>query len=196
MMEPLAVKWDRIYSQCDSDQSKPVSVLADNAFLLPKTGAALDLACGLGSNSLFLAAAGLATVAWDISAVAVAKLQAIADENGLNISACRRFIEAGCFPDNQFDVVVVARFLDRALCDAIIRSLKPGGLLFYQTFTRTKVSDQGPKNPGYLLDEHELLELFAPLRVIYYRDNGLAGDVTAGLRNEAQLIGQKRNDTG
>ena len=196
MMESLAAKWDRIYSQGDPAQSEPVSVLADNAFLLPKTGTALDMACGLGGNARFLAAAGFATVAWDISAVAVAKLQGIAESQGLNISARRRFIGSECFVDNQFDVIVVARFLDRALCDAIIRSLKPGGLLFYQTFTRAKVSDQGPKNPDYLLNDRELLELFAPLRVIYYRDNGLVGDVTAGLRNEAQLIGQKRNVTG
>lgn len=195
MMESLAAKWDRIYSQADPVQSAPASVLAENAFLLPKTGVALDLACGLGGNARFLAAAGFAVVAWDISSVAIAKLQVFAGENGLNIRARRRLIDAECFADKQFDIIAVGRFLDRTLCDAIIRSLKPGGLLFYQTYTRAKVSDQGPKTPNYLLDEQELLELFDSLRIIYYRENGLLGDVFAGLRNEAQLIGQKRNDT-
>ena len=193
MIESLTAKWDRIYSSGDASQSEAVSVLSDNAFLLPKSGLALDLACGLGGNSRFLAAAGLAVVAWDISAVAVAKLQAVADEYGYNIKATQRLIEEHSFADDQFDVIVVGRYLDRALSDAIIRSLKPDGLLFYQTFTRTKTSDQGPTNPDFLLREHELLELFAPLRVVYYRDNGSVGDVSAGLRNEAQLIGQKRS---
>ncbi|MGR9045923.1 MAG: class I SAM-dependent methyltransferase [Gammaproteobacteria bacterium] len=194
-MASLIAKWDRFYSLSDPLQSEPVAVLTDNAFLLPKTGVALDLACGLGANARFLAAAGFAVHAWDISAVAVAKLHRVADAHGLNISARQRFIDASCFTGNQFDVIVVSRFLDRALSDAIIRSLKPGGLLFYQTFTRSKVAEQGPKNPNFLLNANELLDLFAPLRVIYYRDNDLIGDIAKGLRNEAQLIGQKCNDT-
>jgi tellurite methyltransferase len=40
--------------------------------------------------------------------------------------------------ENAFDVIVVSRFLDRTLSDAIIDALKPDGLLFYQTFTRDK----------------------------------------------------------
>lgn len=38
------------------------------------------------------------------------------------------------FTECGFDVIVVSRFLDRTLGDAIIEVLKPDGLLFYQTF--------------------------------------------------------------
>ncbi|PKM12558.1 MAG: SAM-dependent methyltransferase [Gammaproteobacteria bacterium HGW-Gammaproteobacteria-3] len=195
MSRTLAAKWDAIYSRSAATPAAPVAVLSDNAWLLPKTGTALDLACGLGGNAQFLAAAGLAVLAFDISAVAIARLQRNASRQGLNISARQQFIDAQCLAGRRFDVIVISRFLDRALGNAIIHSLKPDGLLFYQTFTRTKVSDRGPENPDFLLKPQELLQLFAPLRVIYYRDNAYIGDVEAGLRNEAQFIGQKCNDT-
>lgn len=195
MMAVLSAKWDRIYGQADVCESLPAPVVSDNAFLLPKRGKALDLACGLGANACFLAAAGLEVEAWDVSAVALAKLEAFAVRERLPIHPQRLFIDANCLVGRRFDVIVVSRFLDRTLNHAIIKSLTPGGLLFYQTFTQTKVSDQGPANPDYLLAEQELLTLFAPLRILYYRDNGSVGDVAGGLRNEAQFIGQKRNET-
>ena len=70
-------------------------------------------------------------------------------------------------------------------------ALKPGGLLFYQTFTRHKLDKSGPSNPDYLLARNELLQLFAPLTVIYYQEYPAIGDLQRGNRNEAQLIGQK-----
>lgn len=51
-MTALIDKWNAIYSQTDPDNSV-VSVLSDYAFLLPITGTALDLACGLGNNAIF-----------------------------------------------------------------------------------------------------------------------------------------------
>ena len=90
-----------------------------------------------------------------------------------------------------FDVIVVSRFLDRRLSNAIIDALKPNGLLFYQTFTKEKTIPTSPNNPDYLLNRNELLTLFSPLQVILYRENGLVGSHLKGLRNQAQFIGQK-----
>ena len=129
--------------------------------------------------------------AWDISVVAIDKLTAYALRQGLNISACQAKIDVDSFAECSFDVIVVSRFLDRTLSDAIIGALKPDGLLFYQTFTREKVSPRPPNNPDYLLMESELLALFAPLKVLFYRDNALIGNRLRGLRNEAQFVGQK-----
>ena len=50
-----------------------------------------------------------------------------------------------------------------------MEALKPQGLLFYQTFTHERVTDQGPSNPSYRLAPNELLELFAPLHVLVTR---------------------------
>jgi 2-polyprenyl-3-methyl-5-hydroxy-6-metoxy-1,4-benzoquinol methylase len=192
-MDAVISKWNHFYNSQSLQSSYPaVQVLSENEFLLPTTGAALDLACGMGGNAIFLAELGLAVTAWDISFVAIEKLTTYALHQGLNINACQEKIVADSFAECCFDVIVVSRFLDRTLSDAIIGALKPDGLLFYQTFTREKTSRKPPNNPDYLLAENELLKMFSLLRVIFYRENALIGEQLRGLRNEAQFIGQKR----
>jgi tellurite methyltransferase len=191
-MDVVISKWNHVYSQYDHMRYPAAEVLTENDFLLPSTGMALDLASGLGANSIFLAGRGLAVTAWDSSSVAIDKLTAYAVRQRLNINACQEKTMADSFTESSFDVIVVSRFLDRTLSDAIIGALKADGLLFYQTFTREKTSRKLPNNPDYLLTENELLSLFSPLRVIFYRENALIGELLRGLRNEAQFVGQKR----
>jgi len=190
MVKLLSDKWDQIY-QSETIHSEPASVLSENLFLLPAAGIALDLASGLGANAMLLAKQGLTTQAWDISAVALRKLQQQADAHAIAIRTFTQEITAQSFSANCFDVIVVSRFLDRSICNAIMESLKPNGLLFYQTYTQYKSSEQGPKNPRYLLAENELLQIFSSLKLVYYRENSGLGVVRQGLRNEAQFIGQK-----
>ncbi len=190
-MNDLREKWDRIYSQDQPDRHAPVQLLTENAFLLPPAGRALDLACGLGANAIFLAEKGLKVTALDISSTAIEKLRAFAGRRELAIEARQEALTPASLQASAFDVIVISRFLDRSLKDAILAALKPGGLLFYQTFTRLKVHAGGPNNPAYLVDTGELLRLFSALRTVYYRDNAVLGDIRQGLRNEAQFIGQK-----
>lgn len=190
-MNAVQNKWDAIYSQ-PGQLTQAAEVLTKQAFLLPETGTVLDLACGLGANALFLAQRGFEVQAWDISPVALGVLRCEADEKGLNVVTRAVDIQASLLPENAFDVIVVSRFLDRTLCDAIIASLKDGGLLFYQTFTVDKLTPQGPNNPSFLLQRNELLRLFAPLSLLYYREFSRVGDLARGQRNEAAYIGQKK----
>lgn len=185
-------KWDEIYTRQETSSLSAAPVLSEHTFLLPETGVALDLACGLGANALLLAECGLEVQAWDISAVAVAKLQQLASEKGLEITARQVDIQKTSLPENSFDVIVITRFLDRTICHEIIAALKPDGLLFYQTYTRQKITDSPPHNPDFLLAENELLLLFSPLKVIFYQEHGLAGYMEYGERNEALFIGQKQ----
>ena len=92
---------------------------------------------------------------------------------------------------HSFYVILVSFFLERELVPALIAALRPGGLLFYQTFSRVAVSDCGPSNPAYRLDDNELLQLFRPLRVRFYREEARLGDVTRGYRDVAMLVAEK-----
>lgn len=187
-----AGKWDAIYQAGDSHQRRqPARVLQDHAYLLPATGAALDLACGTGANAIFFARHGLQTSAWDISAEAITQLEKCARSNGLNIDT--RVCDVTESPPSpaSFDVIVVSYFLERSLIPALIEALRPEGLLFYQTFTRERVDDSGPRNENYRLECNELLHLCRQLTIRIYREEGVIGDSSRGLRNEALLIGQK-----
>lgn len=182
-------KWNKIYSK--PSEHLVVDVLAQNHFLLPRQGVALDLACGVGANAMFLAEQGLESHAWDVSSVALNVLQKTAQKKSLNISTKQGYIEPKNLPKNSFDVIVLAHFLDRSLCNAIMDALKSGGLLFYQTYTLDKLEAKGPKNPVFLLAKNELLQLFKPLDLLVYRENSVAGDLNVGERNEALFVGQK-----
>ena len=64
IMDAKINKWNCIYSHSNQTRYPAVQVLTENDFLLPITGTALDLACGLGGNAIFLAELGLAVTAW------------------------------------------------------------------------------------------------------------------------------------
>lgn len=190
-----ATRWNRRYRTLDAaTDAVPAAaeVLTDNAFLLPSGGRALDLACGLGGNAIALARSGLDSHAWDISSVAIERLQRLAGVHGLALNVEVRDVCAAPPPPASFDVIVVSRFLDRALMPALLAALRPRGLLFYQTFCRDRVgAASGPDNPDYLLAENELLTLCRGLTLRAYRENGTLGDHRRGLRNAAWLVGQK-----
>ncbi|AMK76806.1 MULTISPECIES: class I SAM-dependent methyltransferase [Methylomonas] len=189
-MTDLQDKWDTVYRSASAPAS-PAEVLSKHRYLLPKQGKALDLACGLGGNAILLAESGLTVEAWDISSVGLGILQQQATEKSLSITTQQCHINAETLTKQTYDVIVICRFLDRTLCNAIMAALKPGGLLFYQTFTRNKLDQQGPSNPDYLLASNELLRLFSPLNVVFYQEYVKLGDVRIGNRNEACFIGQK-----
>lgn len=187
------IKWDARYadSEADVEPPRPAQVLQDFQHLLPQTGVVLELACGLGGNALYLAQKGLQTHAWDISPVAIDRLNRYATHIGVNIQT--RVVNISSRPPapDHYDIIVVSRFLDRALIPAIIAALKTRALVFYQTYIREKAIDTGPGNPAYLLAENELLRLFSELRVLAYREEGRVGNMAEGFRNEAMIVAQK-----
>ncbi len=170
---------------------RPAQVLLDWPHLLPSGGQALDLACGLGGNALWLAERGFRVSAWDLSPVAIERLSALAADRGLTLETEVRDLTARPPGPSRFDLIVVTHFLDRGLAPAIAAALRPGGLLYYQTFNRESVSARGPSNPAYRLASNELLELFRGLVVRVYRDEGRIGDTSRGLRDLAQLVAQR-----
>lgn len=170
---------------------QPAQALLEYGYLLPTTGRALDLACGLGANALRLAERGLETWAWDISSVAITRLKDTMRQLGSAVHAEVRDVTMHPPPANHFDVIVVSHFLERSLSNAIKTALRPNGLLVYQTFCKLRIDDGGPRNPDFLLDDNELLSLFAGLRVRIYREETCLGDVHQGFRNEAMLIAQR-----
>src|SRR5690554_2498689 len=115
-MAEEAGKWDDRYSSDGHEPPVAADVLQQNQHLLPESGLALDLACGLGGNSLLLAARGLSVTSWDSSAVAIAALQQHAAQRGLSVHAAVRDVIAHPPTANSFDVVVVTHFLERRLC--------------------------------------------------------------------------------
>ncbi|HHH39093.1 MAG TPA: class I SAM-dependent methyltransferase [Sedimenticola sp.] len=184
-------RWDRRHAEAPGAGGVP-RVLAENLHLLPGSGEALDLACGRGAGALKLAEAGLRVTAWDLSPVAVERVAGLAGERGLQVTAGVRDVIAEPPPPGRFDVILVSYFLARDLCPALSAALRPGGLLFYQTFSREAVTTTGPSNPDYRLADNELLQLFPSLKVRVYREEGRLGDTSRGCRDIAMLVAERQ----
>ncbi len=185
-----AKKWNAIYEKNEFAFYPPCKVLHQNIHLLPKTGSALDLACGTGRNAIALAKQSLDTTAIDVSEVAISKLLNYATTENLKINALASDLNKE--PLNyKYDVIVVSHYLNRNIIPNIKSALNENGLIFYQTFIKNKVDDIGPSNPDYLLDQNELLELFKEYEVLLYREEGIVGDIEQGFRNEAMIVVKK-----
>jgi SAM-dependent methyltransferase len=75
------------------------------------------------------------------------------------------------YPDLEFGGIVVVNYLFRPLFPALIKSLKKGGILIYETFTSGNERYGKPRNPDHLLRHGELLEVArGQLRVMAYED--------------------------
>ncbi|MDH5785717.1 MAG: methyltransferase domain-containing protein [Chromatiales bacterium] len=168
MSNPVREKWDQRYQQMAGSDTPPASILPHYRQLIPSAGRALELACGLGANALYLASLGLEVDAWDISTVAIEKLEQAAVGQGLVVHTRVCDLLEVRLETNHYDLIIVSRFLQRELCPAMAAALKPGGVLFYQTFTTRR--DKGPSNPDFLLQPGELPSLFAGLEVLVYQE--------------------------
>jgi tellurite methyltransferase len=192
-MKSIADKWDKIYSKQHCKDITASSVVIDNAHLLPRAGKALDLACGMGANAIFLAEHKLQVDAWDVSFDAMKQLDEYSREKNLTISTSIRDVERMPPEVDSYDVLTVSQFLHKPTFRALRDSLHIDGLLFYQTFTLEKTSQVGPTNPDYLLAKNELLGLCEGMEILVYREEGAQGDIQQGWRNKAMIVAKQKN---
>ena len=146
--------WDTRYRKA-SNEPEACTVLRQHSGYLPQRGRALDLACGRGGNALWLARRGLTVHAWDYSEAGIRYPRAEAEERRLAIRVEVRDVVLKPPEMERFDLLVVSHFLDRGLMPALLAAVRPGGLLYYQTFL-VGHPGPGPRNPDFLLRPGEL----------------------------------------
>lgn len=169
--------WDVVYQQKSVADATPASVLLDNQRLLPRNGAALDFASGLSGNGLFLASCGLQVTAWDLSQTAVDKINAHAKQENIHLKAEKKDLEASDLDlSEQFDLIVVSFFLHRETLSQMPQLLKPGGLLFYQTFSGEQINGIGPSREAFRLKRGELLNVYSDMDILFYREDPVEVD--------------------
>ncbi len=160
-----------------SPVSGPSSWLVANTALVPPGSRTLDVACGRGRHALLLAGAGYMVRAIDRDAARVERLGALARRLRLPLDAEIVDLENGDadLGDGEWGLVLVFRYLHRPLFPALVRALRPGGVLLYETFTNEEGPSGTPTSPEFLLEPGELPELVAPLDVIRQREGEYEG---------------------
>jgi dihydroneopterin aldolase len=173
------------------DTQRPSEWLVRHRTLL-SGGRALDLACGRGRNTLYLAQEGFQVEAWDRDADALEALRAQAAARGIT-AVTTRLVDLERepkIPAGAYDVIVVSYYLQRDLAPEIAQALRPGGLLLYETFLIDNHERfNHPKRREFCLEHNELLTLFPTLRVLAYREG--ARDPKTGPFTAA-LVAQRR----
>ena len=146
-------RWDEKY-QNNPMPNEPIKLVSDYASLA--TGRqALDIACGMGRHSKYLASKGFTVDALDISSVAIGHLNNIPNINAIEVD-----FDTFTLPKEKYDLIVCTYFLERRLFPQMIDALKPNGIILLETFLHDADNSRIPSNPAFLLSEGELKATF------------------------------------
>lgn len=166
-------RWDRKYAAGEGPAHfRPKRFLVENHHLL--TGQrAIDVACGFGGNSIYLASAGFQVDALDVSGVALSRARAEAIRRGLCINWLQVDLDRWWYPPAHYDIVTVFFYLNRELMPQLASTLRPGGLLFQANHNKRFLELRPGFDPCYLLEPGDLQQMArdAGLEILYYVDS-------------------------
>jgi 2-polyprenyl-3-methyl-5-hydroxy-6-metoxy-1,4-benzoquinol methylase len=153
MSEKDKKRWNEKY-QNNLIPNEPIKLISKYAKLA--TGKqALDVACGMGRHSKYLASQGFKVDALDISSVAIESLK-----NLDNINATEVDFDSYILAKEKYDLIVCTYFLERRLFPQMIEALKPNGIILMETFLNNANNEREPSNPMFMLNEGELETYF------------------------------------
>lgn len=153
--------------------SAPSSWVVRHASLVPK-GPVLDLACGDGRNGRLFLDAGYKVTFVDRD---TSRLSDLRDNSAATVMEAD--LEGGApwpFDEAQFSGIIIVNYLHRPLFQLIAESLKEGGVLIYQTFMAGNEKYGKPRNPDFLLEYDELLDVFGESMEVVAFEQGFLPD--------------------
>jgi len=174
-------KYNKIYSSSDvSEDIKPSQIL--NLIwknFLPNSKI-LDLGCGRGGDSLFLAKNDFSVTAVDSSDVAINQIKIKKDNFKLdNLELiCGDIRNFDIFLKDKYQVIIcrnVLNFLDKDRVLKIIKSLQDnaqkGAYVIIEVFTEDDPSFSSDNKFASYFEEQELLKIFSDYKIFYYLEN-------------------------
>lgn len=139
----------------------------------------LDVACGEGRNSVWLAERGCDVVGLDVSPLALEKARRLAAERAVAVTWVETDIRNWPWEPDRFDalVCIFIQFADPAqrtrLFDGFKSTLKPGGLLVLQGYTPKQVEYKtgGPPQAEHMYTASLLQDAFAGMEILHLREH-------------------------
>ena len=159
--------WDERYRTTAVDM-EPTRLLVETASSLPP-GKALDLACGAGRNSLWLAKHGWSVTAVDGSRMAIEILCRTAPPT---IETCVANLEIGGYviEPSAWDLILICRYLQRDLFEPAKHGVKPGGILL----AIVNLAGPGARPTPTRAAAGELASFFQDWEILHYREEAVA----------------------
>ena len=118
----------------------------------------LDIACGNGDHSIFLANGG-----WEVSSIDIKEQSFKKYKNihyfKIDLENCQQsFIMKPPF-DVFYDLIIIFKYLNMPLLKKLPNYLKNNGIMICETFMEGNEKYGRPKNPDFLLKKNELKKL-------------------------------------
>ena len=160
-----AAEWDARYSGADLVWSATPNIFVAEEVAGLAPGRALDLACGEGRNSIYLAQHGWQVTGADFSPVALAKAERLALAQQPPVTIEWRCVDATAFSEpSQYDLAMLiylqlATLQRRAAVRAAWDSVRPGGLLLVVAHHSDNLTAGvgGPQDPAVLYTQDDVL---------------------------------------
>lgn len=174
---------ERAREDIDAEPTPLLMRLADEL----DPGNALDLACGAGRNTLYLAERGWKLTAVDGSEAAIEILRSRAAGRQLAINTVIADLESQAFSiqPGAWDLIAVCYYLQRNLFPAVRAGVRPGGTIIAIAHMSEEGEAPSPKRapPG------ELASYFAGWEILHVRE-GPPADI-AHRRAVAEIIARR-----
>ena len=186
-------KWDVRYARGEGPQKDtPHSWLVQHMWRV-RPGLALDVACGMGRDSIWLARCGFRVHAVDISAVAIreaarrARHAGVDDRIAFVVADLTRFV----VPHERYDLVIGFSYWEPTLLPVLRDAVRPGGFIIYETYNVWWRLTRPDVNEAYLVSPGALWDWLKGWRILAYREVGSDHPSTAGKKAVSSIVAQK-----
>ena len=181
--------WDERYRERPGPAAPHPAVM--DALLGVAAGRALDIACGTGRHSLWLAEQGWDVTAVDFSRVGIDILTRAAEGRGLAVDAHVADARSWTPPQAGYDLVLMA-FVH--LPDLLARAagwLGPRGRLLVVGHSRRNPTGTGPRDPRLRLDRVDLAARVTGARLRVLRAADVERATVDGATTDVVVLAQK-----
>ncbi len=154
--------------------NKTVSIAFEN--LTKNKGVVLDLGCGTGRDTFFMARQGFTVIAIDNSNTALKEIKKqLSENNAYNIQLIEKNILKYHIENDVFDMICannILNYLDKDLTLNMIKSIKKGittgGLAAISVFTTDEKINNPKSQFKYFFENQELLYNLNDMEIVYY----------------------------
>ena len=158
---------------------KPHNLVVNSIQYLPKNAKVLDLGCGEGKDSFFLAKNNFNVTAIDFSEEGIKKLNKFAKKEKLKIKTDVSNVKSYLQDCEKFDAIFamnVLQFIDEKNIFNVIKKIKsktkPNGLNVIASFVAETPKQKKMVLSGgrYFFDEWELRKLYKDWKILFYEE--------------------------
>lgn len=193
--------WDERYSAAEFIYgTQPNDFLAANVVMI-SPGPVLELGCGEGRNTVFLAEKGYAVTGVDQSTVGLQKAQRLAAERGVKIETVQADLSQFVIRPKHYTGIVsifchLPSAIRRPLYASVVQGLRIGGIFLMEHYTPAQVGrgTGGPSDPDWMMSLERLKDELPGLDWIIAEEKERdvrEGSFHTGVGSVVQFVGRR-----